>query len=222
MSLMSLSFILFLAVVLVAYYLVPKKYQWAALLVASYTFYLFSGIKPVIYIIFTTLVTYYSGRKMQGMRNAFLKQLEELGDTATKEQKKEIKKEVTARIHKVQVITILINLGVLCYVKYLNDFLDGINDLFSLFAWDASVPLVNVIVPLGLSYYTFNSLGYLIDVGRGKLEAEEHLGKFALFLSFFPSIVQGPLFRYEDVGVQLKAPHDFKYENLKFGAQLIL
>ena len=200
MSLMSLSFILFLAVVLVAYYLVPKKYQWAALLVASYTFYLFSGIKPVIYIIFTTLVTYYSGRKMQGMRNAFLKQLEELGDTAT----------------------ILINLGVLCYVKYLNDFLDGINDLFSLFAWDASVPLVNVIVPLGLSYYTFNSLGYLIDVGRGKLEAEEHLGKFALFLSFFPSIVQGPLFRYEDVGVQLKAPHDFKYENLKFGAQLIL
>jgi len=81
---------------------------------------------------------------------------------------------------------------------------------------------VNVIVPLGLSYYTFNSIGYLIDIGRGRLQAEEHIGKFALFLSFFPSIVQGPLFRYEDVGVQLKERHDFKYENLKFGAQLML
>ncbi|MBR3786895.1 MAG: MBOAT family protein [Firmicutes bacterium] len=200
----------------------PRKYQWIALLVASYTFYLFSGIKPVVYIIFTTLVTYGSGRWMQKIRNEFLKQIEELGETATKEQKKAIKREVTARIHRIQVVTILINLSILCYVKYLNYILDGINDIFSLFAWDASVPLVNVIVPLGLSYYTFNSIGYLIDVGRGRLEAEQHVGKFALFLSFFPSIVQGPLFRYEDVGVQLKERHDFKYENLKFGAQLIL
>lgn len=222
MSFISLSFILFFALVVLIYYLTPKKYQWAVLLVASYTFYLFSGIKPVIYIIFTTLVTYGSGRWMQKLRNGFLKQLEEMGDTATKEEKKALKKEVTDRIHRIQVITILINLSILCYVKYLNFFLDSINDLFSLFAWDASVPLVNVIVPLGLSYYTFNSIGYLIDIGRGRLEAESHIGKFALFLSFFPSIVQGPLFRYEDVGVQLKDRHDFKYENLKFGAQLML
>jgi len=222
MSLISFSFILFFAVVLVVYYLVPRKHQWMVLLAASYMFYLFSGIKPVIYIIFTTVVTYCSGRKMQGIRNDFLKQIEDLGDTATKEQKKELKKAATARIHRIQVITILINLSILCYVKYLNFFLGSINDLFSLFAWDASVPMVNVIVPLGLSYYTFNSIGYLIDVGRGRLEAERHLGKFALFLSFFPSIVQGPLFRYEDVGVQLKERHDFKYENLKYGAQLIL
>lgn len=222
MSFISLSFILFLAVVLVVYYLMPKKYQWVALLAASYTFYLFSGIKPVVYIIFTTLVTYASGRWMQKIRNGLVEQLEAMGDTATKEQKKELKKEVTGRIHRIQVVTILINLSILCYVKYLNYVIDGINDIFSLFAWDASVPLVNVIVPLGLSYYTFNSIGYLIDIGRGRLEAETHLGKFALFLSFFPSIVQGPLFRYEDVGEQLKARHDFSYDNLKYGLQLIM
>lgn len=222
MSFISFSFILFLAVVITLYYLVPKKYQWAVLLVTSYMFYLFSGIKPVLYIIFTTLVTYGSGRWMQRIRDDFTKQLEELGDTATREEKKALKKTVTDRIHRIQVSTILINLAILCYVKYLNFLLEGFNDLFSLFAWDASVPLVNVIVPLGLSYYTFNSIGYLIDIGRGRLEAETHIGKFALFLSFFPSIVQGPLFRYEDVGVQLKGEHDFSYENLKFGAQLIL
>lgn len=222
MSFVSLGFILFFTIVVVVYYLVPRKHQWMVLLFASYLFYLFSGIKPVIYIIFTTLVTYGSGRWMQRIRGDFLKQLEELGDTVTKEQKKELKKEATGRIHRIQVITILINLSILCYVKYLNFFLGSINDLFSLFAWDASVPMVNVIVPLGLSYYTFNSIGYMIDIGRGRLEAEKHLGKFALFLSFFPSIVQGPLFRYEDVGVQLKERHDFKYENIKYGAQLVL
>ncbi len=222
MSFISLSFILFLAIVLVVYYLTPRKYQWIALLAASYLFYLFSGIKPVVYIIFTTLVTYGSGRWMQKIRDGFNNQLAEMGDTATKEEKKALKKDITARIHTIQVVTILINLSILCYVKYLNYVIEGINDIFSLFAWDASMPLVNVIVPLGLSYYTFNSIGYLIDIGRGRLEAEQHLGKFALFLSFFPSIVQGPLFRYEDVGVQLKNRHEFSYENLKFGAQLIL
>ncbi len=222
MSLNSLSFILFFAAVLLVYYLIPKKYQWVVLLVASYTFYLFSGIKQVLYIISTTLITYCAGRWMQKIRDDFQKQLDEMGDTVSKEEKKELKKQVSARIHSIQVGTILINLGVLSYVKYLNFFLGEINDLFTLFAWDASVPLVNVIVPLGLSYYTFNSIGYLIDIGRGRLEAEKHIGKFALFLSFFPSIVQGPLFRYEDVGAQLKDEHDYKYENLKYGAQLML
>ena len=222
MAYSSLRFLVFLFAVIVVYYLVPKKHQWFVLLVASYGFYLSSGVAPVLYILFTTLFSYGAGLRMQKIRDDFQARADALGETATKEQKRELKKEASKKVHRVQVITVLVNLGILAYVKYLNDFIGGFNTLLTLFRWDASMPYVNVIVPLGLSYYTFNSVGYLIDVGRGKYAAEKHLGKFALFVSFFPSIVQGPLNRYADVGMQLQKPHDFSYDNLKYGAQLML
>ncbi len=222
MALNSLPFLLFLAAVTAVYYVVPKKFQWVVLLVASYGFYLSAGYKSLFYILGTTLFTYAAGRVMQKIRDDFQTKLSSLGADATKEEKQQMKKSVTKKIHQIQVLTVLVNLGVLAYVKYLNFFLGTANEAFALFKWDVTLPLVNMLAPLGLSYYTFNSIGYLIDVGRGKLKAERNIGKFALFTSFFPSIVQGPLFRYGDVGVQLHTPHQFDYENVKFGAQLIL
>ena len=222
MALNSLNFLLFLGIVVLVYYIVPKKFQWAVLLLASYGFYLSSGFEHVIYIIFTTLFTYASGRYMQLLRDKQQVKIDALGEDATKEQKREMKKEVQRKVHTVQVVTALVNLGVLATIKCLNLVIGGLNDLFGMFRWDASMPLVNIIVPLGLSYYTFNCIGYLIDIGRGKHAAEKHIGKFALFVSFFPSIVQGPLFRYNDVGLQLSQSHKLDYNNLKYGAQLIL
>ena len=222
MSFTSISFLLFLLCVVAVYYLVPKKYQWVVLLTASYGFYLSGGIGHVFYILGTTFLSYGAARLMQKHRDAFQAEVDAKGAALTKEEKREMKKLVTGRIHTIQVITVVVNLCVLACVKYLNFFLENLNGLFALFAWDASVPLLNLLVPLGVSYYTFNSVGYLIDVGRGKIEAEKHLGKFALFVSFFPSIVQGPLFRYGDVGIQLQQPHKLEYNNLKFGAQLVL
>ena len=221
MALNSLTFLAFLAVVVLVYYIVPKKIQWVVLLIASYGFYLSSGLDHVIYIIATTLFTYGAGRLMQSFRDKQKKEIAAMGDI-TKEQKRELKKVVAKKVRMVQVITVLVNLGVLAYVKYLNFFIEGINNVFSLFAWDASMPMINVIVPLGLSYYTFNTIGYIVDVGRGKHPAEKHIGKYALFVSFFPSIVQGPLFRFGDVGMQLQQTHKFDYNNVKYGAQLIM
>ena len=221
MALNSLAFLIFLSVVVLIYYIVPKKIQWVVLLVASYGFYLSSGLDHVIYIIATTLFTYGAGRLMQSFRDKQKKEIAAMREI-TKEKKRELKKVVAKKVRVVQVITVLVNLGVLAYVKYLNFFIDGLNDIFSLFAWDASVPMINVIVPLGLSYYTFNTIGYIVDVGRGKHPAEKHIGKYALFVSFFPSIVQGPLFRYGDVGMQLQQTHKFDYNNVKYGAQLIM
>ncbi len=222
MALNSLSFIAFLAVVVLVYYLVPKKFQWAVLLIASYGFYISSGIDNLIYIIGTTLFTYFSGLWMQSLRNKNQRHLESLGPDVTKEEKRELKKVVNKKVHTIQVITVLVNLGVLAFLKVFNSSTGNLNHIFSLFHWDSAEPLVNIIVPLGLSYYTFNSIGYLVDVGRGKHPAERHIGKFALFVSFFPSIIQGPLFRYNDVGYQLQTPHKFEYNNIKYGAQLIL
>lgn len=222
MAFTSFNFLVFFFVVLVAYYLVPRKYQWFLLLAASYCFYLFSGVGQILYILGTTVVSYGSALLMQKHRDAYQAQVDAAGSALTKEQKKELKKQASARIHTIQVITVLINLAVLAYVKYLNFFIGNLNSLFSLFAWDASIPFTNILAPLGISYYTFNSIGYLIDVGRGRYAAERHLGKFALFVSFFPSIVQGPLNRYSDLGMQLQQPHDLNYDNLKFGTQLML
>lgn len=221
MTLNSLSFLLFLAVVVVVYYLVPKKIQWAILLVASYGFYLSSGIENVAFIIATTLITYGSGLLMQSFRDKQKNEIAAMGEIS-KEQKREMKKVVAKKVRVVQVITVLINLGVLIFIKCYGFLIEGINDVFSLFHWDASIPMINIIVPLGLSYYTFNSIGYLVDVGRGKHGAEKHIGKFALFVSFFPSIVQGPLYRFGDVGMQLQQSHDFDFDNIKYGAQLIM
>ncbi len=222
MAFTSFRFIFFVAIVVFAYYIVPKKFQWFILLIASYGFYLSGGIDHIAYVLFTTLFTYIAGRVMQKMRDKQQEKIKAMGDEVTKEEKRELKKQVNKRVHTVQIITVLVNLGVLAYVKYLNFFLGVANSVFDIFKWDVSVPLVNVISILGLSYYTFNSIGYLIDVGRGKHAAEKHIGKFALFVSFFPSIVQGPLFRYCDVGYQLQQEHKFEYNNLKHGAMLIL
>ena len=218
----SFRFFFFLAAVIFVYYIVPKRFQWAVLLVSSYAFYLYSGIENVFFIIATTLFTYCSGLFMQSMRNKNQKKIDSMGEELTVDKKREMKKAVAKKIHTVQVITVLVNLGTLASLKYLNLFIGSANDMFTLFRWDASIPFVNLIVPLGLSYYTFNSIGYLIDIGRGKYAAERHLGKFALFVSFFPSVVQGPLNRFGDVGVQLKEPHKLEYDNLKNGALLIL
>lgn len=218
----SFRFFFFLAFVIAVYYIVPKKFQWAVLLTASYAFYLYSGIENVFFIIATTLFTYLSALFMQSMRNKNQKKIDSMGEELTVDKKREMKKAVAKKIHTVQVITVLVNLGTLASLKYLNLLIGSANDLFTLFRWDASIPFVNLIVPLGLSYYTFNSIGYLIDIGRGKYAAERHLGKFALFVSFFPSIVQGPLNRFGDVGVQLQQPHKLEYNNIKNGALLII
>ena len=222
MSFTSFNFLVFLFAVIVVYYLVPGKLQWAVLLLASYGFYLSTGFDNVAYIIFTTLFTYGSGRWMQAHRDNNRRAIAALGPDATKDEKRELKKAASRKIHTIQIITALVNLAVLIVVKCADNFTSSLNGVFDMFRWDASVPVVNIIAPLGLSYYTFNSIGYLIDVGRGKHDAEKHLGKFALFVSFFPSIVQGPLFRYNDVGLQLGQPHTLEYNNLKYGAQLIL
>ena len=117
MAYTSLNFIMFLAVVIILYYALPKKVQWAVLLAASYTFYLFSGIKQVVFIISTTLITYTAGRVMQKKRDAFKRELEENGDNYSREEKREMKRVVGDKIHVIQVIAVLLCLGILAVVK---------------------------------------------------------------------------------------------------------
>ncbi len=222
MTFTSFNFMAFLAVVALLYYIVPKKIQWSILLLASYGFYLSCGVKQVAFIISTTLLAYISGLIMQKMRDKNNDMIAAKGDELSKEEKRDLKKKINAKIHRVQVLTALIALGILAFVKYANFVIENVNDVFAMFQYDINVPFVNVIVPLGISFYTFQSIGYIIDIGRGKYRAERHLGKFALFVSFFPSVVQGPINRFDDLGAQINQHHKFDYTKVKFGVQLIL
>ncbi|MBQ3423608.1 MAG: MBOAT family protein [Clostridia bacterium] len=217
MAFTSISFLAFLALVTLVYYVLPKRFQWCVLLVASYGFYLFSGIPQIAFLIGSTVVNFFAARAMQKKRDAFRARTD-----LTKEQRREAKKAVNRQIHRVQIWAVVLNILVLGIVKYLNFVIGSVNTAFSLFKFDASIPLVNMIVPLGISFYTFSSIGYLIDVGLGKCVAEDNIARFGLYVSFFPCIIQGPINRYGDLGHQLKQEHPFSYENLTMGAQLIV
>lgn len=227
MALTSFSFLLFFTAVLLVYYIVPKRVQWILLLVASYAFYVISGFAQVFFLLGTTLITYGAGLLMQKRRDRYKADLENIKNNksdkdAQKELKQNLKKQATADIHRIQVIAIVLSLGILAVVKYSSFAIDNLNSLLKITGLSAQIPGFKILVPLGISFYTFMAMGYVIDIGRGKYDAERNFGKLALFLSFFPSIVQGPISRYDDVGKKLVEEHKLNYENLTYGAQLIM
>jgi D-alanyl-lipoteichoic acid acyltransferase DltB (MBOAT superfamily) len=205
MSFISLNFLVFLLIVVTLYYVMPKKYQWVFLLAASYAFYLFSGVKPLIFIVLTTLTTYGGARWMENVK-----------------EKSEKKSDAKKKNRKMLILIVVANFGILAMLKYYNFFAKQIDAAFSLFKYDVSMPLVNIMLPLGISFYTFQAVGYCIDVYRNKYHAETNLLRYALFISFFPQIIQGPISRYDDLGKQLREYHRFSYRNFTYGAQLML
>jgi len=221
MALTSFNFLCFFLVVLILYYAVPKRFQWVLLLAASYAFYIVGGFAQVFFLMGSTLLTYLSGILMQKRRDKYKVELE-ANKGLEKEQRQLLKKKMTADIRKIQVITVVAHLLILCIVKYSNFVIQNINKAINVFGGEGSIPGLNIIVPLGISFYTFMAMGYVIDIGRGKYEAERNIGKLALFLSFFPSVVQGPISRFDEVGKRLVAEHKLSYENLTRGAQLIM
>ncbi|MCQ2457136.1 MAG: MBOAT family protein [Clostridia bacterium] len=222
MAYVSLEFLGFLIPVLLLYYLIPRRFQWAVLLAASYAFYLLNGIPQIAFIVFTTAVTYAAGLIMQKTRDENKVKLQDPEHPLSKEEKKELKKRMSAKIHLVQTIALLVDLLVLIVVKYVPFLAQISNSLLNALHISFQFPAFSILVPLGISFYTFMSIGYLIDVGKGKYDAERHFGRFALFISFFPSIVQGPINHFDVVGVQFREGHKLEYKNLKYGAQLML
>lgn len=205
MSFVSLEFLLFVGVVVLLYYLVPKRVQWIFLLLVSYAFYFFSGVTPLLFVVESTIVVYLCGRVMA--RN--------IENCKKKSEAKKLNK-------KVLLLAVLIQFGILLMLKYYNFIAENINSAFNLFGWSGSLPMVNILLPLGISFYTFQAIGYLIDVYRNKYKAEQNFFRMALFLSFFPQVTQGPISRYDNLGAQLKEEHDFRYQNLKYGALLMM
>lgn len=218
----SYEFIGFVLLVLLVYYLVPRKFQWITLLAASYVFYFIAGPLFVVYMLATTLSTWLCAKRIDQLklqRKAYLKANKE---SMTKEERTAYKDAMNKRRHRWVLWGLLLNLGLLAVIKYTNFTISNINSVLAAFGSEKQLGFWNIAMPMGISFYIFQSLGYLIDVYREEVEAQTNPFKFALFVSFFPQLVQGPISRFSDLGNQLVSEHPFDVKNLKFGAQRVL
>lgn len=213
MAFTSFAFLIFVCIVVLAYYMTPANYRWVVLLAASYGYYLQASAKSFAFILLTTVVTFYGALYLDKENKAQKAYLAENRDILSRDEKKAYKEKVAKRKKRILILVLVIDFGILILLKYFRYYLDVLG--IGLFRGD-------VLIPLGISFYTFQSTGYLIDVYRSKYEADTHLAKFALFVSFFPQIVQGPIARHDQLAAQLYTGHKFRYENLAHGAQLIL
>ncbi len=192
----SLDFLLFFAVITFAYYKLPHKYRWLLLLVGSCYFYM-SFIPIYILVLgFTIILDYWAGIYIEKSNN---------------------------RNKKIfLIISLVANIGVLCVFKYYNFFIDNIYNLVELSNKSASLPHLSIILPIGLSFHTFQAMSYSIEVYKGNQKAEKHFGIYALYVMFYPQLVAGPIERPQNILPQLKNEIKYQSENISNGVQIML
>jgi len=179
------------------YFAIPHRFRWVLLLAASYYFYMATKPGFVVFILLSTFITYYAGIQM--------------GKTESKSKRK-----------KFLLLSLLFNLGLLFFLKYYNFLNDSLEVLFSHLHIAYKFPASHVLLPVGISFYTFKSLSYTIDVYRGPKPPERHLGFFALYVVFFPQLLAGPIERATRFLPQLYERADFDYQRVVKGLRLML
>jgi alginate O-acetyltransferase complex protein AlgI len=193
----SMQFLFFFTIVMAMYFAIPYRFRWILLLGGSYYFYISWKPAYVILIIITTFITYYAGIWM--------------GRIGTKTQRKTI-----------LILSLFSNLGFLFVFKYYNFFNDSLRVIFQEYNLLYGSPALKVLLPIGISFYTFKNLSYVIDVYRGDKSAERHLGYFALYVAFFPQLLAGPIERATRFLPQLYGRFDFDYQRVTRGLKLML
>lgn len=222
MDFISVSFLIFVIILVFAYFLMPDKYKWTVLLVGSYVFYGFSGIKLVVFLVFTTGVTFFSGLLLGNINEDSARHLKLHKADLTREEKKEYKNKVSSRKKRVVACAVVVNLGILIFLKYFNFIAKNINLVLVKVGFAGNIPLLKLLLPLGISFYTLQSIAYIVDLYRGKYKPDRNFFKFSLFMVYFPQIIQGPIARYDQLAHQLYVPHKFEYTRVTQGMQLIL
>ncbi len=185
----SLQFLVFFPIVVVLYYLMPHPFRWAWLLGMSSLFYMAFVPVYVLILYFTIIVDYIIGIQIEqslGKRREYL-----------------------------LFVSVLANMGVLAVFKYFNFFTENFNHLFASMGLHFSIPVLNILLPLGLSFHTFQALSYTIEIYRGHQKAERHLGVYALYVMFFPQLVAGPIERPQNMLFQY-------HKNISLDTNLVL
>jgi D-alanyl-lipoteichoic acid acyltransferase DltB (MBOAT superfamily) len=186
----SFEFLLFFPIVTILFFLLPHKYRWFHLLVASCAFYMYFVPIYIVILFGTIIVDYAAGILIEqaegARRKAFL------------------------------VMSIITNVGVLAVFKYYNFFIENIN-----YGFHSYIPLLRILLPIGLSFHTFQAMSYTIEVYRGNEKAERHFGIYSLYVMFYPQLVAGPIERPQNLLYQFHRKHEFSYENVTNGLRQI-
>lgn len=223
MSYASLNFLLFVAAAVVIYFLFPiKKLRWTILLIANVMFYAIVGYRGAAFILFTTLSTYLFALWLDKKTAASSTLLKEKKADWSREEKKAYKEKTKKQKRLILALCLVLNFGILAFMKYFNFFAGSLNDLLGAFSIEFSIPTLVLINVAGISYYTFQCMGYIVDVYREKIPVQRNPLKLLLFTSFFPQIGQGPISSYDQLGNQLIEGHDFDFTRFKYACELIL
>ena len=212
---LSYQFAAFIAGTFILYYIVPKRLQQWLLLLASLGFYFCAGWTYPIYIITTATAVYMAGYYMGSQDEIY----DRMSKRASKEQQRMLKKEFTSKKKTVMLLCLIFNLGILAVTKYSAFFITNINSFLS-DKNEISVP--DLIVPLGISFYTLQAIGYLLDVYWGRCKVQKNYPKLLLFVTFFPQLILGPISRYSDLSKTLYRKHYFDRIMVGQGLQRIL
>ena len=191
----SISFLFFFPLVTAAYFLLPQRWRWALLLAASCGFYMAFIPVYILILAVTIVIDYWAGiyieRSTGKRRKTYL------------------------------VVSIISTCAVLFIFKYYNFFVTNVNGLASFLHWNYSVEVLNIILPIGLSFHTFQSLSYVIEVYRGHQKAEHHFGIYSLYVMFYPQLVAGPIERPQNLLHQFYEHHRVDYERVVGGLRLM-
>jgi alginate O-acetyltransferase complex protein AlgI len=178
----SLLFLVFFIIVTTGYYLLPGRFRWLWLLLASCYFYMYFKPAYILIILFTIVIDYIAGILIEQAKAPYKKLY--------------------------LIISLVANIGVLAFYKYIDFFIQNINSLSGIFD-GPQVPLLNILLPIGLSFHTFQAMSYTIEVYRGNQIAERHFGIYALYVLFYPQMVAGPIERPQHILPQLHQTHKF-------------
>lgn len=192
----SIEFLLFFPIVTILFFLLPHKFRWFHLLVASCVFYMYFIPIYIVILFATIIIDYFAGiliENAEGQRRKLW-----------------------------LVMSLVANIGVLAVFKYYNFFAENIIEAFHLAGSSVNIPLLTIALPIGLSFHTFQAMSYTIEVYRGNHKAERHFGIYALYVMFYPQLVAGPIERPQNVLYQFHEKKYLSYENVSHGMRIIL
>lgn len=220
MSYTSFAYICLVGITVLLYYTVSKKVRWVVLLLSSLVFYGCSGLDNLAFIILSIIITYTIGVKI-GKLHDFEKTVLEEGELG-REQQKELKETCKRKRKGLLKAGLFYVIGVLVFVKYLDFLIGNVSSVYYLIGRKSLDITVTLIMPLGISFYTFQIIAYLTDAYKGKIKPQKNILKYGLYVSFFPSVVQGPIARYGSLESQLFGENSYCDKNLVKGSILIL
>ncbi|MCR5704628.1 MAG: hypothetical protein K6G85_08395 [Eubacterium sp.] len=218
MSIVSFQFLLFATIITGIYFVLPKKWQWCAILGGNIVFYAYAGINYTVLVFLMSFVSYIVALNLEK-----IKKFSELTmPTVDRERRTEARKVMTSIKQFVCGVAIIGVAGVWVVLKYSNFFIENFNAVISHINAGWHVSKVSWVLPLGMSFYTFHIIGYVVDVYRGKYPAEKNFAKYFTFVTYFPHVIQGPFSRFDSLGKSILEKHSFSYDRLCEGCARIL